>query len=129
MFHLFFDCLDWKHLDNLGQCLANARPILGKEKMFALVGNPDRVDKNEKEQNVNLSTKFHFFKNAGSFKKCNPYHVCFADQKNISDSMTWKILQHPIIFCGEANLVEETEMIFFSLGKAIHVHSRVNKYR
>ena len=42
--------------------------------------------------------------------------MCFADQKNISDSMTWKILMQPIIFCGVANLVEETEMIFF-LGK------------
>ena len=51
-----------------------------------------------------------------SEKKCNRYHVCFADQKNISDSMTWKILMQPIIFCGVANLVEETEMIFF-LGK------------
>ena len=51
-----------------------------------------------------------------SEKKCNQYHVCFADQKNISDSMTWKILMQPIIFCGVANLVEETEMIFF-LGK------------
>ena len=48
-----------------------------------------------------------------SEKKCNQYHVCFADQKNISDSMTWKILMQPIIFCGVANLVEETEMIFF----------------